>query len=270
VADPAVGGHQVLAGAPGSNVVLHVPHASTVVPPEIRAGLLLDDEELARELAMMTDAHTDLLAERAAATAAVRPWSFVNLLSRLVVDPERFPDEEQEVMSRVGMGAVYTATHDGRPLRRADPVAHRELLDRWFHPYAQGVTDLVDARLAAVGRVTIIDVHSYPRRRLPYEIGGDLRPVVCLGVDPAHTPDWLLAAGRDAFAGCGDIAVDSPFAGCYVPLKHYGKQPAVTALMVEIRRDRYQAEPGGPVDEGLALLGDSLAALIDSVERRRG
>jgi N-formylglutamate deformylase len=260
-------GFTVLAGGPGSRVVLHVPHASTAIPPEVRAGLLLDDEELARELALMTDAHTDLLAGQAAEKAAVRPWSLVNQLSRLVVDPERFPDE-RETMSEVGMGAVYTATQDGRPLRSADPVGHGELLDRWFHPYAQAVTDLVDARLAAAGQVTIIDVHSYPSRRLPYEIGGDLRPAVCLGVDAAHTPDWLLSAGRTAFAGCGDVAVDSPFAGCYVPLKHYGKQPAVTALMVEIRRDRYQVEPGGPVHDGLDSLRDGLAALIDMIDQQ--
>ncbi|MDQ0810053.1 hypothetical protein QFZ63_001767 [Streptomyces sp. B3I7] len=38
----------------------------------------------------------------------------------------------------------------------------------------------------------------------------------------------------------------SPFQGTYVPLRHYGRDPRVTALMIEIRRDVCVTEPGGP------------------------
>ncbi|MFD0970692.1 N-formylglutamate amidohydrolase [Plantactinospora endophytica] len=258
-------GFRVVPGAVDSAVLLHVPHAGWLDPPAVRRDLLLDDADLAAELALMTDAHTDLLATEAATAAGRVPWTFVNLLSRLVVDPERFPDA-REVMRAVGMAAVYTRTSGGRRLRADDPVVEEELLRRWYRPYAEAVGDLVDARLAARGRVTILDVHSYPSRRLPYEIGGADRPAVCLGTDPAHTPDWLLAAGRAAFAGCGGTAVDTPFAGCYVPLRHYGRDRRVTALMVEIRRDGYLVEPGGPPTAGLAGLAGSLARLVDAVD----
>jgi hypothetical protein len=42
-----------------TSVVLHVPHASTAIPGDVRAGILLDDAELARELLASTDHHTD-------------------------------------------------------------------------------------------------------------------------------------------------------------------------------------------------------------------
>jgi N-formylglutamate deformylase len=243
-------GYRFHRGADESRALLHVPHASTVIPPEVRAGLLLDDDELAAELDAMTDAHTDDLAVAAADAARIRPWSFVNGLSRLVVDPERFPDGREE-MAAVGMGAVYTRTSDGRPLRTGD---HRDLVTRWFEPYARAMSELVDERLAAVDRLTIVDVHSYPTRRLPYERGGPARPAVCLGVDDDHTPQWLVAAARAAFADCGDVAVNTPFAGCYVPLKHYRVDRRVTALMVEVRRDT----PTAVVVTGMARLVDSL------------
>jgi predicted N-formylglutamate amidohydrolase len=226
-------GYRIEPGAGASPVLLHVPHASTAIPPEVRAGLLLDDDELAAELAAMTDAATDRVAAAAADRARARPWSFVNELSRLVVDPERFPDDREE-MAAVGMGAVYTRTSDGRPLRTGD---HSSLVARWFEPYARAMSQLVDDRLAAVGRVTIVDVHSYPPRRLPYERGGPARPAVCLGVDPDHTPQWLVTTAVAAFAGCGDIDINTPFAGCYVPLRHYRVDPRVTAVMIEARRD---------------------------------
>ena len=62
----------------------------------------------------MTDHHTDALFACVLERGGV---ALVNRLSRLVVDPERFPDDNQESMATVGMGAVYARTHDGRPLR---------------------------------------------------------------------------------------------------------------------------------------------------------
>lgn len=231
----------------------------------MRAGLTLTGAALRAELDRITDTGTDVIAQRAAGAASCRPWSLVNLLSRLVVDPERFPDE-RESMNAVGMGTVYTRTSLGGPLRNPDAAAREKLLTRWFHPYAEAMTELVEARLAAVGRVTIVDVHSYPSQRLPYEIGGSERPAICLGTDPAHTPPWLLAAARAAFAASGhDVAVDSPFSGCYLPLRHYGREPDVTGIMIEIRRDDYLIEPAGPLTEGVAAVSRSLARLIDAV-----
>jgi N-formylglutamate amidohydrolase len=75
----------------------------------------------------------------------------------------------------------------------------------------------------------------------------------------------LVRAARTVFADFGDIELDTPFAGCYVPLKHYRRQPAVTALMVEIRRDTYMSEPGGPPTENIDRLALALADLVDIV-----
>ncbi|MFE0650355.1 N-formylglutamate amidohydrolase [Streptomyces sp. NPDC059534] len=257
---------ELLAGAPDSPVLLHVPHSSSVVPPDVREGILLDDGELAAELAHITDSHTAEIAAGAASAAATTPWRFVNRLSRLVVDPERFPDEREEMLA-VGMGAVYTSTTHRAGLRPAgfDPAP---LLDRYFTPYAEAMTEAVAGRLAATGRAVIVDVHSYPTEPLPYELHGDgPRPPVCLGTDPFHTPPALLEAAREAFGGFGGVATDTPFAGTYVPLRHYRRDPRVTALMVEIRRDLYMSEPGGPAGPGAAALGAALAVLADAVPR---
>ncbi|MDW8806633.1 N-formylglutamate amidohydrolase [Streptomyces scabiei] len=254
--------HRLLAGAPESPVLLHVPHSSRVVPAEVRGGIVLDDAALERELDHLTDAYTDRIAERAARRSLARPWRFVNGLSRLVVDPERFPDEREEMLA-VGMGAVYTRTTHREPLREPG-YDGQPLVERYFRPYAGAVTAAVTGRLEAVGRAVVVDVHSYPSEPLPYELHGDgPRPPVCLGTDPFHTPADLLAAAEEAFAGFGGTGVDSPFAGTYVPLTYYGTDPRVSALMIEIRRDVYMAEPGGAAGPGVEALGDALAALVD-------
>ncbi|MFE7139823.1 N-formylglutamate amidohydrolase [Streptomyces sp. NPDC057644] len=256
-------------GAADSPVLLHVPHGSRHIPRHVRAGITLDDAALERELDHITDAHTAELAAAAAQIAPTAPWRFVNNLSRLVVDPERFPDEREEMLA-VGMGAVYTRTTHREPLRPPgdDPTP---LLDAYFHPYAEAMTAAVEARIAATGRAVIIDVHSYPTAPLPYELHGtDPRPPVCLGSDPFHTPPELLAAAEAAFGGCAGadgIGRDTPFAGTYVPLRHYGSDRRVTALMIEIRRDTYMTEPGGPAGPGLDTLAGALAELVEALSR---
>ncbi|GAA4023612.1 N-formylglutamate amidohydrolase [Streptomyces plumbiresistens] len=255
---------ELLPGAADSPVILHVPHSAREIPPAVRAGIVLDDAGLERELDHITDAHTAEIAAEASQLSAVVPWRFVNRLSRLVVDPERFPDEREEMLA-VGMGAVYTRTTHRAPLRPAD-TDPEPLIARYFRPYARAMTAAVAERLAAAGRAVIIDVHSYPTRALPYELHGEgPRPPVCLGTDSFHTPPELLATAREAFAECGEIGLDSPFGGAYVPLEFYGTERRVSALMVEIRRDTYMSEPGGPADPGLTRLASALANLVDAL-----
>ncbi|MGW1958424.1 N-formylglutamate amidohydrolase [Streptomyces sp. NPDC001920] len=257
---------ELLPGAEGSPVILHVPHSARETPPDVRVGILLDDRALERELDHIVDAHTAELAQEAARSAKFTPWRFVNRLSRLVVDPERFPDEREEMLS-AGMGAVYTRTTHGAPLRPAD-TDPEPLLERYFRPYAKAMTQAVADRLAATGRAVVIDVHSYPSAPLPYELHGEgPRPPVCLGTDSFHTPPELLAAAREAFAPCGGTGLDSPFSGTYVPLAYYGAEARVDALMIEIRRDVYMTEPGGPAGPGLTRLARALAALVDAAAR---
>ena len=263
--DPAAS-FRILGGDPASAVVLHVPHSATAIPAHVRRGIVLDDDVLAAELRAMTDAATDRIAAHAAERARRAPWSFVNLLSRLVIDPERFTDPDLEEMEEIGMGAVYTATSALGRLREPDAAARDELLAHYFHPYADALADLVDDRLAAHGRAVVLDVHSYPRDVLPYERHPhDRRPQVCLGFDDAHTPDALRAAAVKAF-GAWELGVDEPFSGTYVPSRHYRTDPRVSSLMVEIRRDQYLDAHGEPVPAEVERLGAALAALVDAVE----
>jgi N-formylglutamate amidohydrolase len=163
------------------------------------------------------------------------------------------------------MGAVYLRTSQGEALREDDPAHVEDLLTRHYRPYAAAMSELVDARVEAAGHAVILDVHSYPSRALPYELHttGN-RPAICFGVDSFHTPDWLRDAARAAFSSVGDLDVNTPFAGAYVPLKHYRRADEVTALMIEIRRDVYMTEPGGAVSDGVDAVVRALAELVEA------
>jgi N-formylglutamate amidohydrolase len=237
-----------------------------VIPPRIRQGILLSDLELELELRRMTDSHTDEIARVAANQAATRPWVFKNGLSRLVMDPERFIDGTEE-MDQCGMGAIYTKTSSGEQLRDLTPGERESLIAEYFSPYAHAFANLVDQVLADRGQVTIIDIHSYPQQALPYELHStDPRPAMCLGIDETHTPKNLQDAAAEAFKRFGDIGFNTPFAGTYVPLKHYQSELRVRSIMLEIRRDIYMDEATGEGREAdIAALGECLGQLLNTI-----
>lgn len=257
----------LMTGDASSPVILHVPHSSRAIPREIRLTLTVTNEQLTAELDEITDVHTDVIAQHAAQSVTARPWVLRNDLSRLVVDPERFPDEREE-LNAVGRGAVYTRTCHGAVLRRDDDVARDALLDNYFHPYAAAMSDLVTDRIAATGRAVIIDVHSYPAPPSAYELHADgPRPALCIGTDPHHTPPWLCEAVYAAFSPLGDIDTDSPFEGTYVPLDHYRTDLRVASVMIELRRDCYIDETGQLVDIAAENLGAMLGRLVEAADR---
>ena len=233
---------EIVEGSPDSRVILHVPHSATFIPPNVRADILLTDSQLQSELDSMTDTKTEEIARRAAALSEVRPWLFINKYSRLVIDPERFPDD-REVMNKVGMGAVYRKTSTGENLRSTDFSGEKELLDTYFHPYAKAITDLVSQRLKRANRVVILDIHSYrPEQHKNAVNQGQKRPAMCIGTDSFHTSAELKNLGIQSFAPIGDVYENEPYAGTYVPLKYYGVDTFVQAMMMETRADTFVDE----------------------------
>ena len=169
-------------------------------------------------------------------------------VSRLVVDTERFEDDALEVMAARGMGVVYEVTHDLKPLRRKVSKEERELLlERWYRPHHQILTERVDRILERWGRALVIDALSFPSEALPYEDDAFApRPEICIGTDGFHTPPEAAAAFTEVFARAGwDTGLNSPFAGALVPMKHYGRDRRVSAVRIETRRDVYADESTG-------------------------
>lgn len=250
---------------PEGTVIFHVPHASRLIPPEVRTQITLDDHELAAELDEITDAATDFIADYSAHRSGVKPLILRNTWSRLVVDPERFPDDREE-LNAVGRGAVYTRTCSGKPMRAEDPERDEQLISRYYDPYARRLTELVDARLEEYGSALIVDMHSYPREASEYELHKAApRPEICIGVDDHHTPTWLrdLAVEKFAEYGFTDVAINVPFAGAYIPLKHYRTDERVLGLMIEIRRDVYIDDQLQVTDRGVARLGKAIGAVVE-------
>jgi len=220
-------------------IVLHIPHASTKIPDDVRERLLLDETAIETELARMTDWFTDELFGRTVPGAV----EVVYPVSRLVADPERFERNEDEPAAEVGMGAIYTRTSGGLPLRGPLSDEERaELLARFYRPHHETLSEAVAEALEQEGRCLLLDCHSFPMRSIPFELS-ERRPDICLGTDEFHTPQPLLQTAISAFEAQGFIVgVDDPFSGALVPSRFYRREPQVEALMVEVGRWVYMTE----------------------------
>jgi N-formylglutamate deformylase len=236
---------------------LHIPHASTEIPPSARPDFLLPEAELAEERLRLTDGFTDELFGEGWPPELT--WRAP--VSRLVVDVERFRDDAHEPCAVVGMGAVYVRGTRGQVLRAPSAARRELLLETYYDPHHRRCAADAAKALATTGGCLVLDAHSYPSVPLPTERSGSLRPEIGLGTDPLHTPPALRALAEGFFRARGfAVAVDQPYAGAFVPTGFFGEEPRVQALMVEVRRDLYMDEATGAKHAGFAAVQ---AALTD-------
>jgi len=224
--------------------VLHIPHSATAIPADLRRNFRLSDEALQRELLLMTDWYTDDIFHLPDADFAAVRFP----VSRLVLDPERFLDDDKEEMASRGMGVIYTRTSNGALLRQPPTAEERAaLIDRYYVPHHTALSDAVDSALENHGHCLVVDCHSFPSRPLPCDLDQHPdRPSVCLGTDEVHTPGWLVDLARDLFEARGlDVAINRPFSGTIVPAKHLGRNTSVYGIMIELNRSLYMNELSG-------------------------
>jgi N-formylglutamate amidohydrolase len=211
-------------------MILHIPHASTNV---LKKTFLCDvDTELER----MTDIDTDKLYDYPNATKIIFP------VSRLVCDVERFEKDEDEEMSKYGMGVCYTQNALGEPLRNVEPKERNEIIQNLYRPHHERLTETVKKELNDKNTALLIDCHSFPNYPLPCNISQDTpRPDICIGTDSFHTPEQLVKKTEEFFIDCGyTVAINHPFSGTLIPMKYYQSDRRVKGIMLEVNRSLYK------------------------------
>lgn len=189
-------------------------------------------------------------------------------ISRLVVDPERFPDDADEPMSRVGMGVIYERTSYGLLLRHPPtPSARQHLLATYYVPHHAALDAAVMTALKRQGHCTILDMHSFPSRTLPYEVDQSPdRPDICVGTDEFHTPERLTDEFvRHFSAERLSVAINRPFSGALVPMRYFREDRHVVSIMVEVNRRLYLEESTGKAGEHFSRMQSLLAKVLEAL-----
>ena len=60
----------------------------------------------------------------------------------------------------------------------------------------------------------------------------------------------------------GQVVVNEPFAGSYIPLRHFGRDNRVASVMVELRRDTYLSDDDSLDPLGASRITAALAVIL--------
>ena len=243
------------------SILLHIPHASTVIPANERKLFCVFDAALEDELLKMTDLYTQILFG-GAYDAVVFP------VSRLVCDPERFRNDADEPMARVGMGAVYSHSYTGKRLRTLSDRERERILHQYYDPHHEALTKAVERKLRENGGCLIVDCHSFTPCPLPHEPDSDpARPDFCIGTDSFHTPAALTDMAYHFLSVRGySVAINAPFAGTIVPLSFYQQDPRVWSIMIEVNRGLYMDDQGLP-SRSFSCVRDVIQSLLACLQK---
>ena len=246
-------------------MIFHIPHSSKVFPEEHRSVFVLDNHQLNNELIAITDAYTD---EIFGAYAKDTDTVIIFPISRLIVDPERFLNDKEEVMANIGMGVIYTNTSNGDILRKMPSKAERKsLIRKYYQPHHEHLANTVRNDLDRQGKALILDCHSFPSSPLPYELDQNPdRPDICIGTDMFHTSHDLYQTLRESVYEVGwRCTRNRPFSGTIVPLEFYKKDSRVESIMIEVNRRLYMDESTGLKSPLFEHFKESFRVIISSL-----
>lgn len=218
-------------------LILHIPHSSTNIPS--LEGYVDDKTKIENEIIKLTDWYTDELFHSDYDVMIVTPFS------RLFCDVERFENDEDEIMSKVGMGVLYERFDDDEVLRTVTPQYRKNVIRDYYQVHHYRLTQVVTNQLEQEGSVLIIDCHSFPSTPLFKAIEQSNNPPdFNIGTDPFHTPTELTELAIDYFNNLGySCGLDWPYSGTIVPMEYYKKNKNVYSIMLEVNRKLYLNEP---------------------------
>ena len=227
-------------------LILHIPHSSTLIP--FFEGYVVDSMALEKEMLKLTDWYTHDLFHSDADEMIIAGFS------RIFCDPERFPDDAQEVMAQYGMGVLYEKSDSGEEIRIVTPELKEKVLTAYYWKHHNKFNTAVNNQLNTYGKVTIVDCHSYPSRPLKRDLDKNpKRPDFNIGTDSFHTTKELIDISVSFFEKAGyTLGIDWPYKGSIVPLEHYQKNKNVSTIMLEINRALYLNEPTNQQSEQYA------------------
>lgn len=217
-------------------LILHIPHSSTIIPT--KEGCVVDNSVLDEEIMKLTDWYTDDLFRSANEITVKADFS------RIFCDPERFIDDDKEIMSKFGMGVLYKKSDDGKSIRKIVPTLRKKIIDGYYWPHHHRLSEAVKDQLTQYSEATIIECHSFSDTPFMRDLDqSHNRPDFCLGTDQFHTPNNYITASVQYFESQGYIAeINRPYQGSIVPLEYYQSNKSVRSIMLEVNRKLYTTD----------------------------
>lgn len=261
-------------GAPAP-ILFESAHSGTVHPPDF--GTIAEDAVLRRG--------EDILVDQLFARA---PEHGITLLaaevSRVYIDPNRARDDidpdllaepwprplAPSVASRRGVGLIWTRAGPGLPLydRKLSVAEVEARIARYWEPYHAAIAERLAAMREEAGAAYHLSCHSMwsrgpdnspdPGAERPDFVLGDRDGTTC---EPAFTRAVAQALEEMGYS----VAVNHPFRGAELVVRHGDPARGVHSLQIEINRGLYIDEATLAPHAGFTALETSLTSLAGAI-----
>lgn len=243
-------------------MLLSIPHAGREYDRDILANAVQGQ----RALEILEDPLVDRLCWRAVAAGL---GAVVQNVPRAVIDCNR---DESEVdpcsvqdispapvgpRARFGLGLVPSRTHRHGALWRR-PIDRGELqqrIEQVHRPYHQALDDALEELVVHYGEAILLDCHSMPTRRGQAEIViGDRQG--------SSAAAWVAADAANIARNAGfKVALNEPYAGGAIVMRHGRPAEGIHAIQLEIDRSLYLKGDGRTPGVGF----DRIASLVEAL-----
>jgi N-formylglutamate amidohydrolase len=249
---------------PMSPIILSVPHAGRVYPPELLAAAAVPPSLLES----LEDRYADLLVTQAVneghtAFIARQPRAWIDLNRGLDdLDPAlRQPAARSgPITARARSGLGLVPNRLGRQALWRAPPSPEAITERWTHthePYHRTIAAALQDAWRLFGYAVLIDCHSMP------PLGG-FRPLrIVLGDRHGRSaaPGFAARVAAALRADGHVIGLNTPYAGAYVLDRHGQPDLGIFAIQVEVDRTLYLAPNMRDIGSGLSRMQLMVARL---------
>ena len=223
-------------GKVAANILINIPHASLCLPPDFWCDVMVDRKIIEHNLSFMADYKVDELARD------IDCHKITAKYSRLYCDVERFRNDVDEPMARLGMGAVYTHLPGGMQYRQVTPECREEIINQAYEPHHAQLNKLSQKIVTQHGSCMMIDLHSYSNDLVRKLFGyTENLPDICLGYDDEWFSENDALKLKLYIEKLGySCVLNYPYAGALVSMDFYrDKKPGLRSVMLEINRRIY-------------------------------
>lgn len=264
--------------AVNSPVVVSVPHAGRIYPPEILAAARVGPADLER----LEDSWCDLIAKSACAAGATVVQA---IWARAVVDCNRgegqmAPGEVAPPLrtqfsapgrkERAGLGVVPTRLADCGPLwkKPIDAAALQWRLETFHRPYHAALGAALAAAHDRFGHAILLDLHSMPS--IPVGQPGHGARIIIGDRFGATSGEWFVDLVMTAAGRLNEpVSRNQPYAGGHIIRTHGVPARGIHAVQIEIDRGLYLDADRSPDPDRVAGLARWFSDLVAAAAQAR-
>lgn len=221
-----------------NSLLFHIPHSSLFIPSDANF-LETKYYELYRNINLLTDFHTDKLFSFKSVYHNNIEEIIFNY-NRFYLDIERFWNDGDEVMSKVGQGAKYTHDCFGEEIRAYFNIDELNKLKTIYDDYHNNLNETTINLINKFTNCLLIDCHSFSEILKPDSSD------ICIGYNddftklPDNTIGKIINIINDNGYSC---SINDPYSGSMIPNEIYNNEENYNgkfySLMFEINKKIY-------------------------------